>query len=197
MNAQAVSSSKINLNWLDSSDNEAGFKIECSTNAGANWILKDSVNSNTITYSDTGLTASTIYHYRVCAYNQLGNSSYTNIAFDTTWMNPPAPPTLFLPINGTTNQSLTPLLDWNDVSGAATYGVQVSKHSNFDTLAVNQTGLGSSQYTIPTGILINSTLYYWRANASNQGGASRMVCCMEFHNNCSCSCASNFNCTCK
>ncbi len=84
-----------------------------------------------------------------------------------------SPPILFLPVNGSTNVSLTPSLEWLPVTGAATYGVQVSKHSNFDTLAVNQTGLLNPSYNVPPGILFNNTLYYWRANASNLQGTSQ------------------------
>jgi hypothetical protein len=85
LTALAVSSSRINLNWTDNSNDETGFKIERSTNAGTNWILKDSVVQNILTYADTGLTTNTIYHYRLYAYNMSGNSPYSNIAFDTTF----------------------------------------------------------------------------------------------------------------
>lgn len=84
LSALAVSSSRINLNWTDNSNNETGFKIERSTNAGTNWILKDSVAANVISYSDSGLIANSIYHYRIRAYNTAGNSPYSNVAFDTT-----------------------------------------------------------------------------------------------------------------
>jgi len=40
--------------------------------------------ANITSYSDTGLTPSTIYHYRVFAYNQAGVSPYSNVSFDTT-----------------------------------------------------------------------------------------------------------------
>jgi hypothetical protein len=84
LTATGVSNSKINLAWLDNASIESGYKIERSTNAGANWILKDSVLGNVTTYSDTGLTANTIYHYRIFAYNLAGASGYSNVAFDTT-----------------------------------------------------------------------------------------------------------------
>ena len=86
LNALAVSSSQINLNWTDSSGNEIGFKIERSINAGVSWNLINTVGMNIISYSDSGLTPSTIYHYRIFAYNQAGNSAYSNIAFDTTFV---------------------------------------------------------------------------------------------------------------
>lgn len=85
LTAAAVSQSKINLQWTDNSGNEYGFKIERSTNAGTNWIFKDSVGSNTTAYADSGLASNTIYHYRIYAYNLAGSSPYSNTAFDTTF----------------------------------------------------------------------------------------------------------------
>ena len=83
--ANAVAQNKINLIWLDVNTNETGFKIERSTNAGANWILKDSVTANVLAYSDSLLSPNTIYHYRVYAFNGAGNSGYSNTSFDTTF----------------------------------------------------------------------------------------------------------------
>lgn len=85
LTANAVSQTRINLSWLDRSGNESTFKIERSTNAGMNWLLKDSVPANTTNYSDTALSPNTIYHYRIYARNTAGSSSYSNIAFDTTF----------------------------------------------------------------------------------------------------------------
>ncbi len=86
LSALAVSSSRINLSWTDNSGNETGFKIDRSTNAGANWNLINTVGMNVTSYSDSGLAHSTIFHYRIYAYNQAGNSAFSNIAFDTTFV---------------------------------------------------------------------------------------------------------------
>jgi hypothetical protein len=82
--ANAVSSSRINLSWVDNSNNETSFRIERSTNAGVNWSFRDSVNANITSYSDSGLTANTLYHYRISSRNAAGYSAYSNTAFDTT-----------------------------------------------------------------------------------------------------------------
>ena len=84
LTATALSYTSIRLNWIDNSNNETGFKIERSIN-GINWLLRDSVSSNTSIYNDYGLTEYMIYYYRIYAYNQYGNSAYSNIAYDTTF----------------------------------------------------------------------------------------------------------------
>lgn len=85
LTALAISNSQINLNWIDSSNNELKFKIERSTNAGASWLLIDSVAANVTSYNNTGLTPNIIYHYRIYAVNAAGNSLFSNTAFDTTF----------------------------------------------------------------------------------------------------------------
>jgi hypothetical protein len=86
--ATAVSSSQINLSWIDNSDNENGFKIErAPDNSGTPGTFTQIgyVGAGVTTYQDSGLSASTIYHYRVRAYNASGHSSYTETMYATTY----------------------------------------------------------------------------------------------------------------
>jgi len=88
LTATAVSSTQINLSWADNSDNETGFKIE------RDFVQIDTVGVGVTGYSDAGLDPSTTYTYRVRAYNDDGNSGYSNNASATTAPDttPPAPP---------------------------------------------------------------------------------------------------------
>jgi hypothetical protein len=73
-----VSQTQINLSWTDNSTNETGFKIE-RRRGSANYAVVGTVNQDILSFSDTGLTPSTTYTYRVYAYNAVGNSlTYTN-----------------------------------------------------------------------------------------------------------------------
>ncbi len=91
-----VSDGRIDLGWTDCSDNEDGFRIErADDNAGVpgTWSPAGSAGRNTGVYTDTGLSASTRYHYRVCATNELGDSPFLEQASATTGiLRPPAPP---------------------------------------------------------------------------------------------------------
>jgi len=82
--AEAVSSSQIDLEWTDNSDNELGFKIERKEGVGGTWSQITIVGANTTTYQNTGLTTKTRYYYQVRAYNGAGNSNYSNEANDKT-----------------------------------------------------------------------------------------------------------------
>jgi len=83
LSATAVSAGQINLSWSDASFNEAAFAIERRV-AGGSYAEVGTVGSNQTSFSDTGLSASTTYDYRVLARNVAGNSAYSNEASATT-----------------------------------------------------------------------------------------------------------------
>jgi hypothetical protein len=80
LGATTVSNSRIELDWTDNSSNESGFRIERSPTGAGTWTQVGTVGANTTSYSDTGLSASTWYDYRVYAYNAGGASNYSNVA---------------------------------------------------------------------------------------------------------------------
>ena len=76
--ATAVSSSQINLTWIDNSASETGYKIERKTGAAGTYAQIVQVGANVRSYSDHGLTSNTRYYYRVRATNGTLNSDYSN-----------------------------------------------------------------------------------------------------------------------
>lgn len=82
--ATASSSSQINLSWKDNSLNETGFTVERGTTSSGPFSTIATVGTNVKTYSNTGLTASTKYYYRVKATNAAGSSPYSAVASATT-----------------------------------------------------------------------------------------------------------------
>jgi hypothetical protein len=81
------------------------------------------------------------------------------------------PPALLSPANAVTLVPVTPTLSWNASTGADTYRVQVSTASNFLTTVFDQSGLAATSVAV-TPALSNSSVYYWRVNATNTGGTS-------------------------
>jgi titin len=83
LTATAISSSRIDLAWTDNSSDEDGFKIYRSTD-NVNFVFYTTVGANVTTRSNTNLSSSTTYYYRVFAYNSGGNSADSNVASATT-----------------------------------------------------------------------------------------------------------------
>jgi len=101
--ATTQSSSSIALTWADKSSDETGFKVQRSLD-GVNWSEVASLGSNVTSFTNTGLSASKTYSYRVYGYNSVGNSAFSNTASATTSANSvdTMPPTVRItsPSNG-------------------------------------------------------------------------------------------------
>ena len=76
VNATAVSGTQVNLSWSASSDNTGvrGYGVY------RNGTLVATLDRNTLSYSDTGLTPSTSYSYRVDAFDASANHSAQSAA---------------------------------------------------------------------------------------------------------------------
>ncbi len=85
LDAVSVSTSRIDLSWADNSSNETGFYVQRSPNGIDGWSLVNTVGANTEAWSNTGLPLSTLYYYRVQAYNDDGPSPYSNVDYARTW----------------------------------------------------------------------------------------------------------------
>ncbi len=86
LTATAASSSEIDLSFAESDTIQTGFTIQRSTDPTfATFTQVLTINrSNVFTYSDTGLTPSTQYYYRVQAFDAAGSSGFSNVANATT-----------------------------------------------------------------------------------------------------------------
>ncbi|MGZ7066506.1 MAG: hypothetical protein ACXVI6_09125, partial [Candidatus Aminicenantales bacterium] len=87
--AAALSATQVRLTWTDNSYNEAGFKIERKTGAGGAWAQVGTAAAEAISADDGGLTENTTYYYRIRAFNNAGDSGYSNEAPVTTPINQP------------------------------------------------------------------------------------------------------------
>lgn len=68
--------------------------------------------------------------------------------------------TLSSPSNGATEQPLSLTLQWESVTGATSYQLQVSTSPTFSTTEFNQSGISETSYTINS--LEREKVYYWR-----------------------------------
>jgi hypothetical protein len=170
---------------LDWSDVTGAVKYRVQVSAYSNfstlWIDDSSSTTSQFQVSPGYLAYNSLYYWRVKTKNSAGWGSYqTPFRFFTQVTPPPSPPVLVSPPNGATGQSLTPTLDWSDVSGAAKYRVQVSLLSNFSTMVIDDSSMTVSEYTVTPGLLSMSTVYYWRAAVRTGGGWSSFSSAWNF-----------------
>jgi len=176
-----VSSSQINLNWSDNSNNEDGFRLERCTGALANcadinFVQIAQSTPNITTFSDQGLQAQTSYIYRVRAFNVSGSSSYSNYVQATTPAAPPpvptAPSSLALAVISSNQINLV----WSDNSNnedgfriqRCTGTVANCADANFVQIAQ----VGANIKTFNNVGLQSQTTYTYRVRSFNSSGAS-------------------------
>jgi hypothetical protein len=114
----------------------------------------------------TKLAPNLKYYWRVRSFNSLGHySAWSALRYFRTVMTAPV---LNNPGNESTVSSLKPVFDWEDVTGAATYTIQVSLSPAFSTLLIN-TSVKSSTY--PSSVTLSSKkIVYWRVRANGLNG---------------------------
>ena len=69
---------QVTISWKDKSDNETGFKVHRSDSVNTKWKVVADLAAGKKTYTDTGLNGDRQYIYRVFAYNDDGDSGYSN-----------------------------------------------------------------------------------------------------------------------
>jgi len=166
LTATPLSQTQIRLNWTDASNNETGFKIERSLD-GTTWNPAGTVAQNTTSYTDGGLTANTLYSYRVKATNAGGDSAPSNTAQART--NPVAP-------GNPTNLTATALsqtsvsLNWTIGTGTET-GFKLERKLEGGTYAQIGTAPAGATSATDNGVSAGAT-YVYRIRATNAGGDS-------------------------
>ena len=145
-------------------------------------LAKDSLFSN-IVYTDTGTTNLsapvsgldylTKYFWRVKGKNVGGESDWSVINSFTTIIEKPALPVLASPANNATGVVQPVTLVWQKSVRADQYKVQVATDSNFANIVIQSSNLTDTSLTL--GQLIPLTQYFWKVEASNEGGSTESM----------------------
>ncbi len=169
LQAVALSDTAIELEWVDNSSNEDGFKIKISQD-GSNFSDLGTADANATSYTSTGLTPETTYYYKVIAFNSFGDSGETDPANATTTATPLAPPNAPTNLQALTVSDMQIDLSWTDNSdNDAGFAIEISSDGSsfalLDNVKTNVTSYESSS-------LMPETTYYYRVYASNSAGNS-------------------------
>ncbi|WP_338873508.1 fibronectin type III domain-containing protein [Spirosoma sp. SC4-14] len=171
LTAQAVSSSQINLQWADVSDNETGFTIETSSNGNDPWIKIANIGANTTAYAHTGLPANTRYFYRIRAFNDASVSGYSNVANATTQAPPITIPGSPSNLAATAASFSQINLTWSDNADNET-GFELERSTTGADSWSKLADLSANTTTFTDPGLQPRSRYYYRIRAKNSAGNS-------------------------
>jgi hypothetical protein len=158
LTAGAASPTKINLTWVDTSDDEEGFWIERSLAANGPFVQVGSTGAGAESFSDTTLTAETTYFYRIAAFNDAGNSAYSNVASAITDPLPSDPQVsiVALPLSAT-----QVAVCWSDVSTSENgYEIERSSESAPGEWELISTNPANSTCYLDKGLPPSTSLQY-------------------------------------
>lgn len=165
LKAIVVNDRRIDLAWVDRTDDDTAFLIEYSVNGGVTWQSYTTTYANQTSYSVTGLQAATSYAFRVRARHPSGSYSGYSESVTAATLGVSAPADLRAVGVSPTRVEL----EWFDRSDSETaYHVEYSGDQgatwmNYTTTYASQTGLAISG-------LSTGTAYQFRVRARDGNG---------------------------
>ncbi len=165
----SVSTTGFIVSWPASTSGATGYYV---------YLNGTKYTTSSTSYTFTGLSSGTTYSVSVSAYNNVGESSKTSTSVVTLPASPVAKAAASV-----TASSFT--VNWDPVSGANGYVLDISKRSNFSTFVPGYNNASTSQFTgNPNGSVVvyvsisANTTYYYRlrgVNASGQSANSNII----------------------
>ena len=168
LRASKITSTSVQLDWTDNSNNETGFRVQRSSD-GVTFTTLTTVQANTRTYTDRTLSPGTTYYYRIRATDSAGDSVPSNVVtVPTLPAAPPAPSTLTLAVVSTAR-------DRSHLAGQQQRG-GVLQDPALDRRRVHDGDYhpgGAEHHHLRRHVAPARYQYYYRIVATNTGGDSR------------------------
>ncbi|MFM8395990.1 MAG: fibronectin type III domain-containing protein, partial [Acidobacteriota bacterium] len=165
--ASVVSATQINLNWIDNSINETGFRVQRRLSGSSSWSDIVQTAQNSTSFQDTLVASGQTYVYRVIAFNTVGESAPSNEATAITPAVPAAPSGLRVTLESPTSV----VLNWTDNSANET-GFRVWRRVGLAGSFVEIGTTVQNQTVFPNASLAANTTYTYRVTSFNSFGDS-------------------------
>jgi lysozyme len=188
--AETHTSTSVTLTWTNPTDSDFSYTKVYKNNV----LLSSNITSGTIT--DSGLTASTAYTYKVTSVDTTGNESTGSTITATTsaqqqqvQQQAPSTPTNLFPFN---NSAWTKLHFEADVTDSdstnLTFYVEYSTNSTLSTgvttlsapVTLSSVGATARASITSANTVVESTVYYWRAYVSDGTNQSAKTTIFNF-----------------
>jgi fibronectin type 3 domain-containing protein len=171
LTATASGSSTINLSWMDNATNETNYVLQRSLSQGSGFSTIATLAANIKIYSNTGLSSSTTYYYKVQAINAASSSAWSNVANATTATPPltaPSPPSNLTAVATGCNAIL---LNWIDNSTNET-SFEIRRATSVSGTYSTIVSVTSNTTTYTNTALTKGKKYYYMVRAVNSAGSS-------------------------
>ena len=162
--ATLITDTQINLSWTDNSDDEVGFKLQISLDQST-WNTIYTAQAGETSYSNTGLNSTTTYYYRVFAYNDIGNSDYSNIGNAKTFLSAP------INLTATVPTGLYVELNWTNTA-ASTVGYEIERKAGSSKTWIQIATTTVNKTTYDDENVISGVNYDYRVRSYNGDGNS-------------------------
>lgn len=137
----AVSKNEIRLTWQDTSNIEAGFRVERKLGLGGDWYTIAFLEPNTITYNDKWINNTDTFYYRIKVYDRSNSVNYSNELM-VSLKAPEAPSNLKAETLSSTEVKLT----WKDNSlNESQFVIEALQYFNF--LEIGRVDANVTSYT--------------------------------------------------
>lgn len=166
LSSSTISNARIGLSWSYDADDEIGFCIDRKIDGDTVYARIDTVQKNTLTYEDSGLSECKQYTYWIIAYNRSGESAASSADSSTTY--PDAPTDL----TATAIDSASISLEWSDLSSGGEQGFRIERRTNSTGAFEQIHELLYSQKAQVDTMLAEGTIYEYRVLTFNIAGSS-------------------------
>ncbi|MBE2255545.1 MAG: fibronectin type III domain-containing protein [Ignavibacteria bacterium] len=154
----AIGHRAVMMKWNDNSRNETGFVIQRKrelTPTPSQWVTIDTIPANRERYRDSvGIEPHSRYAYRVYAFNNFGNSQFSNLLIVHT-------PPMNLISNPNIGNYHAPL-NWASIQNSENFRIEVSFDEDFESVVYEDQLENVNSYNIPVGELSNTQSYFIR-----------------------------------
>ena len=159
---------KITLSWEDVSG-ESKYEVYRATSEKGTYSRITTLNANTTSYTNSGLSAAKTYYYKVRAYRTVNGanvySSFGSVKYGTT---APSVPVITSAAGGTGKITVK----WKAVTGASGYALYMATSASGTYSKVTTLGSSTLSYT-KTGVTSAKT-YYFKIRAYRSSGGSNV-----------------------
>lgn len=154
------------LLWEEVQDADA-YRVQVAEDDEFNSIIFSDDNVLDVTVTTSQLAGLTDYFWRVQAFNQEGQSFWSEAWRFRTIL---GPPTLISPEDSTVGLEPNVEFVWTEVTEAINHAIQIADNQQFTDPVYD--GMTETMTTHSIANLDYNTTYFWRVNSTNQDGTS-------------------------